>query len=202
MRQPANPEQALNSPQKKPSKRALLKALAKPNTLKTTWGYLLTLARRMIPVGLQRKSLPAIYNYLPISENLSTSGQPTEKQLAEIVDAGFKTVINLAPANAENALPDEAGSLQSLGATYIHIPVDFKRPSEADFERFTQALEAHNDQKLWVHCAANMRVSAFIYRYRCELAGEDPSIASGDLHKIWTPFGVWRKFIERPARSD
>lgn len=183
------------------SKRALLRGLARANTLKTSFGYLLTLLRGCVPTAVQRRNLYGIYNYLPLSETLATSGQPTEQQFAGIVDAGYKTVINLAPANAENALNDEAAVLESLGARYIHIPVDFKKPTEDDFRQFVASIEQYGNEKLWVHCAANMRVSAFFYRYRCDIVGEDPALAARDLEKIWTPFGVWKKFIHARAQA-
>ena len=50
--------------------------------------------------------------------------------------------------------------------------------------------------QLWVHCAANMRLSAFMYRYRVCVLGVDKRVARSDLNKIWEPFGVWKKFVE------
>ncbi|MEM7360646.1 MAG: protein tyrosine phosphatase family protein [Pseudomonadota bacterium] len=166
------------------------------NTLKTVAGYLYSLLERLLPVRLSRASISGVYNYLPISEQITTSGQPTEAQLLAIRDAGYATVINLAPANVENALPDEAASLATIDLPYIHIPVNFKAPSEANFSRFIEAMQGMEGQKVWVHCAANMRVSAFMYRYRCEVLGEEPSIAQRSLNKIWEPIGVWRQFVD------
>ena len=166
------------------------------NTIKTTVGYLSTLFRKLSPFDLSGSSLPSIYNYLPINEQLCTSGQPTEKQFAAIRDAGFNTVINLAPHQAENSLPDEGATLKTLGISYIHIPVDFQNPTDEDFSNFTKAMRAHADAPLWVHCAANMRVSAFVYRYRCSELGEAREQARADIDKIWQPFGVWRRFLK------
>lgn len=42
-------------------------------------------------------------------------------------------------------------------------------------------MQGLGDDKVWVHCAANMRVSAFIYRYRCTVLGEDRDTAARDL---------------------
>ena len=52
-------------------------------------------------------------------------------------------------------------------------------------------------EPVWVHCAANMRVSAFMYRYRRDVLGQDPKVLEGDLHRIWEPFGVWKAFVSR-----
>ncbi|WP_211315727.1 protein tyrosine phosphatase family protein [Isoalcanivorax indicus] len=146
---------------------------------------------------LRRDSVEGIYNYLPLGPDLLTSGQPTEAQLARLRDSGVRRVINLAPVTADNALADEAGTVATLGMEYTHIPVDFKAPTEADFQRFCEAMAAREGEKTLVHCAANMRVSAFIYRYRCEVLGEVPARAQRDLHRIWHPQGVWRDFVRR-----
>ena len=50
------------------------------NTLKTTVGCFATMITRYTPFDLSRDSLEGIFNYLPISESLLTSGQPTEAQ--------------------------------------------------------------------------------------------------------------------------
>ena len=165
------------------------------NTVKTTLGYIRSLLGKHTPLQFRAESLDDIYNYLEIDGRISTSGQPTERQFELVKAAGFGDVINLAPHNAENALEDEAGVLASLGLDYTHIPVDFTNPTPEDFEKFCAQMAARQDRKVWVHCAANMRVSAFMYRYRCEVMGEDPQAARKDMSRIWEPFGVWKAFV-------
>lgn len=58
------------------------------------------------------------------------------------------------------------GTVRSLGLSYINIPVQFAAPSEADLIAFFAAMEANRGHKLWIHCAANYRVSAFLRLYR------------------------------------
>ena len=61
-------------------------------------------------------------------------------------------------------------------------------------------MDAHPDHKIFVHCAANKRVSEFVYLYRiCQ--GVDELIARQDLVKIWTPNQIWEKFIDRTRSS-
>ena len=167
------------------------------NTIKTTLGFLGTMARKYTGFGLRGDATTSIYNHLKITERLHTSGQPTAKQFAAIKSAGFLRVINLAPAGAENALPDEAATLSELDIEYTHIPVDFQNPTQKDFELFSAAMEAAGDEPIWVHCAANMRVSAFVYRYRRDILGDDEADARKDMSVIWEPFGVWKDFIKR-----
>ena len=165
------------------------------NTLKTVWGFIISMLAKYTPIKIEGKTLDRIYNYLPIDESLVTSGQPSERQFEMIQAAGFQHVVNLAPHQAENSLPDEAGLLAGMGITYTHIPVDFKDPTDADYAEFVQTLNGLREQKVWVHCAANMRVSAFMYRYRTSELGVAEAQAQLDLHKIWEPYGVWRAFI-------
>jgi uncharacterized protein (TIGR01244 family) len=172
------------------------------STLKTSLGFMGTFIERWLPTRLRADSLASIFNYIPLSSSLATSGQPTEAQLAAVKAAGFQCVINLAPHGLENSLPDEAGLVTALGMDYVHIPVDFKNPTDGDFAAFCNAMAQANDQNVLVHCAANMRVSAFMYRYRTQVLKEDTASAQQDLQRIWKPFGVWTDFIDRPGPTQ
>ena len=136
-----------------------------------------------------------IYNFRRLSPALTTSGQPDEAQFAALRDSGVETVINLALSTSPRALPDEAGTLATLGLRYIHIPVEFTAPTEADFEAFATAMDGLGDTPAHVHCAANMRVSAFLYRYRVERLGWTAAQARPDLDAIWEPDPIWRNFL-------
>ena len=107
-----------------------------------------------------------IYNWHRLDGRITTSGQPTEVQLAEIRDLGVRHIVNLGLHTHEKALPDEAATVDRLGMTYIHIPVDFQNPTEQDFEQFCTVMERLKDVPVNVHCIANARVSAFFYRFR------------------------------------
>lgn len=168
-------------------------------TFKTVLGYGLTRIEKLAGFSLRASQLEAIYNYLPISTQLATSGQPTTNQFSAIQSAGYSIIINLAPANVENALPNEAAVVASLGMNYINIPVNFSNPSQQDFEKFVSLLQRHSHQKIWVHCAANMRVSCFIFKYRTAILGTNQNHAQADLRKIWQPNAVWKRFIAKPV---
>ena len=49
---------------------------------------------------------------------------------------------------------------------YIHIRVDFQNPTDQDFSQFSSVMDRLKDVPVHVHCIANYRVSAFLYRYR------------------------------------
>ncbi|MGL4541578.1 MAG: protein tyrosine phosphatase family protein [Polymorphobacter sp.] len=136
-----------------------------------------------------------IHNWRRLDARLTTSGQPTEVELADIRDLGVATVINLALHTHEKALPDETASVTALGMNYVHIPVDFDRPTEADYARFCAAMSATGDAPVHVHCIINARVSAFLYRYRRDTLGIADAEARAAMHSIWLPGGVWAAFI-------
>ena len=66
-----------------------------------------------------------IYNWRRLDDRITTSGQPTEQQLADIRALGVRHIINLGLHTHEKALPDEAASVRRLGMTYIHMVEDF-----------------------------------------------------------------------------
>lgn len=137
-----------------------------------------------------------IYNYRAVDLKLSTAGQPTEAQLASVARAGFGVVINLALHNDPHySLRDEPGWVKSLGMEYIHIPVQFEAPTESDLLAFFAAMDKHQEQKVLVHCAANMRVTAFLGLYRAIKQGLPSDEAFALMKTIWEPNPVWSSFI-------
>ncbi len=136
-----------------------------------------------------------IYNWHRLDERLTTSGQPNAAQLAGIRDLGVGHIVNLGLHTQDHALPGEAAVVAALGMTYIHIPVEFQNPTEADFARFCDVMSELKDAPVHVHCIANYRVSAFLYRYRRDVLGMDEAPARADLEKCWQPNAVWADFI-------
>ncbi|HEX3141599.1 MAG TPA: protein tyrosine phosphatase family protein [Rhizobacter sp.] len=152
-------------------------------------------------------SLASIYKHRAVSDRLATSGQPTVAQLASIAAAGFQTVINLAlHDDPRYSLPDEPGTVRALGMHYVHIPVQFKAPTRADLLAFFDAMDAHRGERVWVHCAANMRVSAFLGLYRVLRQGTDREAAFDLMRELWQPDAVWASFIDQalaaPSRTE
>lgn len=142
-------------------------------------------------------NIEEIYNFLQLSEKLATSGQPGEAQFAAIKESGYKVVVNLALPESPNALPNEREIVESLGMKYVHIPVVWENPTPDDIARFFNVMEENAAQPVFVHCAANMRVSAFAYLYRRLRESINDEQAKQDLHQIWIPNEIWQKFIQQ-----
>src|SRR5215471_7800482 len=146
-------------------------------------------------------SLSEIYSFRAITDRLGTSGQPTEGQFQAIQQAGFQAVINLALPTSDNALANEGSVVTGLGMSYVHIPVDFKAPTSQDFQAFSRVMDAFEGRRVFVHCAANMRVSAFMFLYRVLHQQVPPSVAEQELHAVWEPDEVWGRFIQKQLES-
>ncbi|MDF2445909.1 MAG: hypothetical protein K0S46_1145 [Moraxellaceae bacterium] len=130
-----------------------------------------------------------------IDANLCTSAQPSAAQLATLGETGVKHVINLALPDSDHAVADEAALLTAQGINYVHIPVPWESPTAAKFTLFAQMLYAMRDDAVLVHCACNMRASAFVFLYRVVHEGEALETAAAALHAVWRPEGVWQDFL-------
>ena len=142
-------------------------------------------------------SLQDIYNFLPISDALGTAGQPTAEQFPHIRAAGYEVVVNLAMPDSPNALPDEAERVAAQGMAYYHIPVVWESPTDHDLVQFFETLKACQGKKVFVHCVANMRVSAFVFLYRVLHQSVPIEKATQALLKLWQPDEIWQAFIDR-----
>ena len=136
-------------------------------------------------------------NVHPVGERLWTSGQLSPRDIERLPALGIEAVVNLALPTSSNALPGEAEAVTRLGLTYVQIPVPWERPEMQQLQQFFGVMDVLDGRKVWVHCAKNMRVSAFLYLYRRLRCGEPDSAARHPLDEVWVPEGAWRAFIDR-----
>ena len=167
------------------------------NPIWTIFRFIKLSISQYTPIDLMGNKLEDIFNFLELSPSIATAGQPTESQLLSIKAAGYRSMINLAPGTHENALANERELVKSLGMEYIHIPVKFDQPTIADFDRFCEVVRSHEDRSIFIHCAANLRVSSFMYLYRRIYTGVSQEVAQLEMAKLWVPNPVWQEFIDR-----
>ena len=89
-----------------------------------------------------------------------SGGQPTDEQLIQAKNKGYKTIINLRPTS-EHQGDKEANKVRELGMAYINIPV--KGASGINSENsqaLIKALSDSNNYPVMVHCASGNRVGA------------------------------------------
>ena len=143
-------------------------------------------------------SIDASYNFRRVSERVTTSGIVPVQQLEELRDQGYDVVINLKPDIEAELGADEGQIVRDQGIDYVYLPVDFDAPTHADFQVFASAMDAHDGQKVHVHCAANYRVTAFYSVYAVERALWSEDEAERFVRDVWDPseFPAWRSFID------
>lgn len=148
-----------------------------------------------------RMPVEQIKNFVSISPQLATAGQPSEQQLRELARQGFEVVINLGLSDAGYSLADEAGLAQGLGLVYHHIPVDFQAPRQQELMRFFEIMEASKGKKIFVHCAANKRVSTFVSLFGQARLGWSLDMAEACIRRVWKPNAAWADFITNSRRT-
>ncbi|MEM7099250.1 MAG: protein tyrosine phosphatase family protein [Pseudomonadota bacterium] len=143
-------------------------------------------------------SIDNIYHYERITDQIGCSGQPTSEQFEDIANAGFKSVINLAMADSDNAIPNEGSLVTALGMTYVQIPVDFANPTRGDLDKFCAVMQSLEADQVWVHCVVNARVSAFLYLYLRHIRNLDEPDCRTQLLDRWEPQmdDVWKNFMQ------
>ena len=142
-----------------------------------------------------------IRNFVPVSDHLATGGQPSEPQVHDVAKAGFQVVVNLGLLDPRYCLADEASLARSLGLEYHHIPVDFKAPKADDLRRFFDVMDASRDRKVFVHCAANYRVSSFVALYGQARLGWSADQADAHIKRVWHLDDTWAEFVEVSRRT-
>jgi len=136
-----------------------------------------------------------------IDGRTTTSGKLVADNVQQLASLGVRHVINLALDDHPEALNEEADLLRAAGIRYTHIPVPFDDPTDAHYEAFVRAYEADNEP-VHVHCIANMRVSAFLYRYHRDRKAMPETEARALMEQQWSPdtsshsaMVPWARFI-------
>lgn len=145
-----------------------------------------------------------IRNFLPLSENLYTGGMPNADQLTDAARQGVEVVINLAVHDVPDEPSEEEKLVESLGMKYINVPVLWHEPTRANLDEFMNAMDAHKEKKILVHCEANYRAMGFVALYRILRQDWDQEAAFQDLRKVWKPekFPIWQTFIDENLQKN
>ncbi len=145
--------------------------------------------------------MESIRNYIQLSPNIATSGQPTEKQFRKIAKAGYASVINLAMPNHSDSIDNEGQLVTELGMAYFHIPVPFDNPTSEHIRIFCKIMHALRDKKVWVHCIMNYRVAAFMFHYLNKVEGLNELKSMSPMFKTWSPNKKWQEILELTAND-
>ena len=136
-----------------------------------------------------------VMNYHRIDQRLVTGGHLVDDGLAELQAQGVTVVIDL----RDKPPRGQKEKLAEQGIEWINIPIEWNDPETVDFERFSEAMQAHQGDHVLVQCAANYRASAMTYLYRVVVEQVDEDEAEKDLYAVWIPSEEnqqWTDYIE------
>ncbi len=115
---------------------------------------------------------------IKINDQWVVGGQPTEEQLEQLAQEGFKTVVNFRTAGeVEQPLsPKEEGEkVRKLGIEYLHIPVSTENMSPEQVDQFRQQIP-QLPTPLFAHCGTGKRAGAFVMMHtaiEARMSGEE-----------------------------
>lgn len=98
-----------------------------------------------------------------INDQLTVGAQPTEEQLKQLAEEGFKSVVNLRMSGEKEQplSPDEEGEkVRDLGLEYVHIQVPMTAMQPEQVDRFRKEVK-RLPGPVFVHCYLGKRAGAF-----------------------------------------
>jgi protein tyrosine phosphatase (PTP) superfamily phosphohydrolase (DUF442 family) len=146
---------------------------------------------------MNANDLSQVINYVRTPDGIGSGGQPTPDQFQALADAGYRVVVNLALPDSDDALPDEGAYVTHYGMDYVHLPVPWRDPTPERFRRFRDVMRLYEDVPAFVHCAMNMRASAFVFLYRVVERHVPVAVAESAMTTVWQPNRLWADFIDK-----
>ena len=118
---------------------------------------ILALVSMQAPVG---QAPPDIRNFLQVTPEFCTGGQPRIEHFARLKADGVKAVLNLRQPT-EHRAEEEQQAVEAAGLKYFNIPVSYQNPSDADVDQFLKITDDPANRPMFIHCTAAIRVGAF-----------------------------------------
>jgi uncharacterized protein (TIGR01244 family) len=103
---------------------------------------------------------PDIRNFLQVTPEFCTGGQPRMEHFAKLKADGVKAVLNLRQPS-EHRAEEEQQAVAAAGLKYFNIPVNYQNPSDADVDQFLKITDDPANRPMFIHCTAAIRVGAF-----------------------------------------
>ncbi|HEY9801051.1 MAG TPA: sulfur transferase domain-containing protein [Leptolyngbyaceae cyanobacterium] len=99
-----------------------------------------------------------------INNELAIAGQITAEQIQQIIEDGYKSVLNLRSPDEKELLDNEKSKLEFLGLGYINLPIKFE---EINHQTTLQILQTINElpKPVLIHCDNSIRSSVIALLY-------------------------------------
>ena len=139
-----------------------------------------------------------IKNFGQMDERFYRGAQPKEKDYKALAALGIKTVIDL----TADPKPYEQSTVESLGMTYVHIPMAERTyPTEEATRMFLKVASDPATGKFYVHCAGGRhRTGAMgaVYRYQLYDWNFDQVYAEMKKFDFYTSWGhgAYKEFVQ------
>jgi len=137
-----------------------------------------------------------ISNFYEFTTKIGTSGQPEPEDFTWIKENGYHVVLNITPSYMHYYLEEEAEICKLLNLKYIHFPIDYKDINVENFSTFSNLLNENAENKMLIHCGANVKVSVLMHAYMVLKVGRDEAKSQNVLFKIQYPDKYWNQFYK------
>jgi uncharacterized protein (TIGR01244 family) len=101
-----------------------------------------------------------IRNFLQVSPEFCTGGQPRPEHFAQLKADGVKSVLNLRTPG-EHRAAEEKDAAEQAGLKYFNVPVVYADPKEEQVDEFLKLSDEAANRPMFIHCTAAIRVGAF-----------------------------------------
>ena len=102
----------------------------------------------------------SIRNFLRVTPDFCTGGQPRLEHFASLKAEGVKAVLNLRTPG-EHRAAEEQEAVEKAGLKYFNVPVEYSKPSPASVDEFLRITDDPANRPMFIHCTAAIRVGAF-----------------------------------------
>jgi protein tyrosine phosphatase (PTP) superfamily phosphohydrolase (DUF442 family) len=166
---------------------------------------LILISAFLTATALARQEAPPIRNFVRVSQEFCTGGQPRLEHLEQLKAEGVKAIINLRQPSEHRAEEEEARA-KELGLRYFNIPVAFGDPKEEQVTEFLKLTDDPQNRPLFIHCTAAIRVGAFWMIRRVLRDGWTVEAAEEEAAKIGLKHSPHlnefaRKYIEKHRKK-
>lgn len=144
-------------------------------------------------------SVEHILHFKQVTQQIASSGQLNADEFQLIKLAGYQTLINLGMPDHPTAVKDEQARVNALNMRYFALPIPFDNPQRQHLKQFYRLMQASQNDKVWVHCVLNYRVSVFLYHYIQAIYGFDAQQAKAAVFSDWQANDVWQKAWQWPS---
>jgi uncharacterized protein (TIGR01244 family) len=124
-----------------------------------------------------------IRNFLQVTPEFCTGGQPRPEHFADLKTKGVKAVLNLRTPG-EHRADEEKAAVEQAGLKYFNIPVIYREPTDAQVDEFLKITDDSENRPMFIHCTAAIRVGGFWLIRRVQRDGMTWDAALEEARKV------------------